>query len=67
MLVKQEIVKVISVLTAVDEDNGTDAMHLLERSYQKLSLVVRLSLEDGLSDVGAGCGLNRKSSRLSAA
>lgn len=51
----------------VDEDDCTDAMNLLERPYQKLSLVIRLSLEDSLSNVGVGSCLNRKSSRLSAA
>ena len=54
MLVKQKIIKVISVLTAVDEDNGTDGMHLLKESYHKLSLVIRLGLEDDLSNVGSG-------------
>ena len=52
MLVEQEIIEVVSGLTAVDEDDCTDAMNLLERPYQKLSLVIRLSLEDNLSNVG---------------
>jgi hypothetical protein len=52
MHIEQKIVEVISGLTAVDKDDSTDAMHLLEQSYQKLSLVMRLSLKDDLSDVG---------------
>ena len=52
MHVEQEIVEVVSGLTAVDKDDRTDAVHLLEQSDQKLSLLMRFGLENDLSDVG---------------
>lgn len=52
MHVEQKVIKVVSGLTAVDEYDRTDAMHLLEQSDQKLSLLMRLGLEHDLSDVG---------------
>ena len=52
--VVQEVVKIVGFHAAVDEDDSSHAVHLFEETDQNITLLVTLSLQNDLLDVGCG-------------
>ena len=52
--VVEEVIEIVDLRTTVAEDDGTDAMHLLEKVDKDVTLLVAFSLNDDLPDVLGG-------------
>lgn len=52
--VEEEIIQVVRFLAAVHEDDGANSGHFLQEPNKKLALLMSLSLEDNLLDIGRG-------------